>query len=225
MIKKLTLFNGPQGHGDGRTVSELLAALSLDQYNKLIGFAKYRLRIVTTSRSLQGCLAGLQGEELVAQAVLKLQLGELNPALGRHLKARNRSSLDGFIACLKGVIESDLNHLACQARSRYEHLPVGDSESEPGYFEPEALEDAQGYLSRRDLHQVLFHRLRKRLARKPDLLEVVRDWEERFLEDYRVGNGEDDVNLVHRVRRLAREILAELSAEFLPALDGREMLL
>ena len=63
----------------------------------------------------------------------------------------------------------------------------------------------------------------KRIARQPALLEVVRDWEARFLEDWRIGGEGQDPRLVHRVRLLAQEILKELSAELSPVPDGREM--
>jgi len=225
VIENLTPLNGPQANGDGHTVSALLTALPTDQYNKLVGFARYRLRALTTSALLQHWLGPLEAEEVVAQAVVKLELGEADPSMGRHLKAKNRANPQAFIACVKGVIESDLNHLVRQAYRRPEHVSLGNPDAEPGCIEPAAPEDVQAQLSRRDLHRVLFHKLYERIARQPALLEVVRDWEARFLEDWRIGSEGQDPRLVHRVRQLAQEILDELSTEFSPVPDGREMLL
>ena len=86
-------------------------------------------------------------------------------------------------------------------------------------------EDTYRLLSRRDLHRVLFAQLHQRIRSQPALLAVVQDWERRFLHDDRLGEGQN-TNLIYRVRVLAREILAELAAEFAPApCDGKEMLL
>ncbi|HXP60434.1 MAG TPA: hypothetical protein VN829_08085 [Dongiaceae bacterium] len=223
MIENLTPLNGPQASGDGHTVFALLTALSTDQYKKLVGFARYRLRKLTISARLQQWLGPLEAEELVAQAVLRLEMGEANPSLGRHLKPQNRANTEAFLACLKGVIESDLNHLVRQAHSRPEHVRLGDADAEPGCVEPAELDDPERLLWRRDLHRVLFRKLYERIARQPALLEVVRDWETRFLEDWRIGGEGHDPHLVYRVSQLAQEILQELSAEFSPAPDGSEM--
>ena len=41
------------------SVEELLSALSEEQYHRIIGFARFRLRAATNSRWLQQCLAGV----------------------------------------------------------------------------------------------------------------------------------------------------------------------
>ena len=159
MIENLTPLNGPQASGDGHTVFALLTALTTDQYKKLVGFARYRLRKLTTSARLEQWLGPLEPEQLVAQAVLRLELGEAHPSLGRHLKPKNRVNTQAFLACVKGVIESDLNHLVRQAHRRPEHLPLGDADAEPGCVEPAELDDTERLLWRRDLCRVLFRKL------------------------------------------------------------------
>lgn len=226
IVKKyLTTNSGPQNDGDAYTVSELLSALSTQHINNLTGFARLRIRSVTSSAWLQGCLAITEPEDLVAEALLKLKLGEENPSLGRHLQPHSRASMTSFLAAVKGIICSDLDHLVREARTRYQHLPVGDSDADLGEVEPAVTEDTYRLLSRRDLHRVLFAQLHQRIRSQPALLAVVQDWERRFLHDDRLGEGQN-TNLIYRVRVLAREILAELAAEFAPApCDGKEMLL
>ena len=210
---------------DGYSVEELLSALSEEQYHRLIGFARFRLRAATNSRWLQQCLGATDAEDLVHQALLKLHLGEDNPSLGRHLKARNRVSMKAFIACVIGVISSDVYNLVNEARHRHEHAFVGDPEQEPGAVEPAESQDAQDLLSRRDLHRVFFKRLYQRIKNQPALLAVVQDWEQRFYDDDRIGSTGINRDLVYRVRQLAREVIADFG-ELRPAIHaGKEMLL
>jgi hypothetical protein len=223
--KTITPPIGRPEDGAVPTATELLAALTLDQYHKLVGFARYRLRAVIRSRHLRHCLATLEPEDLVAEAVLKLELGDHDPTLGRHLPPEYRTDPARFLACLKGIIESDLNHLATAARTRYPELPVGDPEEQPDYVDPPSPEDPHATLSRRDLHVVLFQKLYQRIEHQPALLTVVRDWEARFYDDARIGSGEADHNRVERVRRLARAVLQELSVEPDRRQEGRELLL
>lgn len=209
-----------------RSVQDLLSALSNEHYRKLIGFARVRLRKSTDSHCLQQCLAVVDAEDLVHQAILKLYLGDEDPSLGRHLQACHRTSMAGFLACVKGIIASDLNTLVCEAPNRYEHEFIGDPEQEPGAVEVSGKENVHDLASRRDLQRVLFKKLYSRIQNQPSLLAVVEDWERRFLDDERVGSEGADRNLVFRVRELAREIIADLAAEFSPSVeDGREMLL
>jgi len=224
--KLITPKIGPQMMGDAYTVSDLLAALSTEQFNKLIGFARLRLRAVTRSLELRGCLASTDPEDLVAEAFLKLKLGEDNPSLGRHLKARNRTSTEAFLESVRGIINSDLDHLVQEAKARYLHLPVGDVDNEPGAVDPAAPEDTYQLLSRRDLQQVLFAKLYQSIRNQPALLGIVRDWEVRFLDDDHIGAEGQNASMVHRVRQFAREILAELAVELSPTPgDGKEMVL
>ena len=162
---------------------------------------------------------------MVAEAVLKLQLGESNPSLGRRLKPRHRANMASFLVATKAIIGSDIAHLVRAARHRYHHLHVSHDETESDAVDPAAAENPYQLLSRRDLHRVLFEQIYKRIRRKHGLLAVIRDWESRFLCDDRIGARGLDSNLVHRVRKLAREILADLAAEFSSAGgDGREIL-
>lgn len=208
------------------TATELLAALTSKQYDKLVGFARYRLWALIQSQHLQHCLATLRPEDLVAEAVLKLELGDQDPSLGRHVSPEYRSDPERFLACIKGIIESDLNHLATAARTRYPELPVGDPEVEPGTVDPAAPEDTYAVLSRRDLHQVLFRQLYARIHRQPALLAVVQDWEQRFPDGDRIGHGEQQPRRVLRVRLLVQEILHELSTELEAGwARGRELVL
>jgi hypothetical protein len=223
--KNLTAKIGPRKSGGAYSVSELLAVFSHEDYMNLVRFARARLRSATSSSWLQGRLAGTEPEDMVAEAVLKLQLGENNPFLGRRLKPCHRANMKSFLGATKAIIGSDITHLVGAARHRYQHVHVSHNEAEADAVDPAATEDPYELLSRRDLHHVLFDQLYMRIRRKRGLLAVVRDWESRFLCDNRIGARGLNSNLVHRVRKLAREILAELAAEFSSAGgDGREIL-
>jgi hypothetical protein len=223
----IPINNGLGENSDGNSVTELLSALSEDQYRRLVGFTRLQLRATANTRWLNQCLAIIDGEDLVHEAILKLYLGEHDPSLGRHLKPRNCASMDSFLACVKGVISSDLYNLVHEARNRIQQQFIGDSEIEEGAVEPIDPIDAHDLLSRRDLHRVFFKKLYKRIENQPSLLSVVRDWEERALDDDRIGRaGMNRLNrdLVCRVRQLAREIISDLAGDITPAHDeGKEM--
>ncbi len=222
---KLTHQIGREENGTVKTVTELLAALTPQQYQHLVGFARLRIRARIQSRAVQRCLALIEPEDLVGEAVLKLELGDQNPALGRHLPPEYRTDLERFLACLRGVIESDLYNLVRLAEHRQEHVPLGDPELESGTVELTTSEDIAALLSRRDVHRVLFQKLHKSLIRQPALREEVQDWGARFLHDDRVGEGEENRDRVYRVRGLAQEFLAELAEELeIAQPTGREMI-
>lgn len=215
-------INGLGENSDGYSVEELLSAVSKEQYDRLVGFARFRLRAATNSRWLQQCLAATDPSDLVHEAIFKLLLGEDNPSLGRHLKSRNRVSMDAFLACVKGVISSDLYNLVHEARNRHEHVFIGDPEQEPGAVELAEPRDTYRMISRKDEHRVFFKKLYQRIENQPALLEVVRQWEERSLDDDRIGDGCLNRDLVCRVRQVAREVIADLGAKLSPRLDDGE---
>ncbi len=223
--KTITTQTGRVENGAVKTVTELLAALTPQQYQHLVGFARLRMRARIQSRAVQRCLALIEPEDLVGEAVLKLELGDQNPALGRHLPPEYRTDLERFLACLRGVIESDLYNLVRLAEHRQEHVPLGDPELEPGTVELTAGENLAALLSRRDVHRVLFQKLHKSLERQPALRKEVQDWAERFLHDDRIGEGEENRDRVYRVRLLAKEFLTELAEELeIAQPTGREMI-
>lgn len=222
----ITSPTGREENGTAKTVTELLAALTPQQYQHLVGFARHRMRARTQSRALQRCLTLIEPEDLVGEAVLKLELGDQNPALGRHLPPEYRTDADRFLACLRGVIESDLYNLVRLAEHRQDHVPLGNPELEPGTVEVTASEDIAALLSRRDVHRVLFQKLHQSLERHPALRAEVQDWGQRFLHDDRVGEGGVNRDRVYRVRRLAQAFLAELAEELeITQPTGREMIL
>ena len=203
-------------HLHGHSIAELLSALEPEHYRQLVGCARRQLHAVQHSDWLRQSLAATGPEDLVQEALLKLQLGTLSPALGRHLQARYRVNLESFLACVKAIMASDLNNLVTAARRR--HRPAKPHQGD--------LPATDGLLSRRDLHRVLFKQLYQRVRKQPALLTVVQDWEQRFLQDDRIGTPGMERNLVFRTRQLAREIIAELAVEISPtAGDGRELLL
>ena len=98
--------------------------------------------------------------------------------------------------------------------SFFSHLPLGDAETEPGVVEvPEPIDQAQ-FLERRDVQRELFARLREQAG--PELRPVIDYWEPNYLADDCIARGEFDRRLVHRVRLLARAILADLAREIQP---------
>ena len=220
LVKKLqSEIIGLGENADGYSVEELLSAVTEEQYHRLVGFARLRLRAGANSRWLRKCLAITDAEELVNQAILKLHLGEHDASLGRHLKARNRGNMEAFVACIKGVMSSDLYNLANAARNRYEQLAIGDPEQESEAIDPADPEDTWELLSRRDLHRVFFKKLYGRIENQPALLAVVRDWEQRAFDDDRIGGMGISRDRVYRVRQLAREVITELGAGVSPRVE------
>jgi hypothetical protein len=218
--------NGLQETGGAYSAAELLAALTPEDYQRLVGFARYRLRTVVTARWLQRHLADTDAEDLVAEALLKIQLGEQDSRLGRRLKPENRATTASFLVGVKGVINSDLSHLLDSARNRCEHLSIGEPETEPGAVNPPDPTDPGRLLLRRDLHRVLFSQLYARAAEQPRLLAVIKEWDQNFLSDNRIARDGHSRKIIYRVRQLAREILRDLEAELsLVTNEGREMLL
>lgn len=223
MKKSLPQPIGLRETANGHSAQELISGISGENYRQLVGFARLRLRAVTRSRWLQRCLAVTDAEDLVDQAILKLLLGERDPSLGRHLRPRNCVDMDAFMACVKGIINSDLNNTISAARNKYEHIFLGNPE-EDGAIEPEDPQNASDLLSRRDLHRVFFKRLYARIENQPSLLIAVKDWEQRSLDDDLIGAPGLNRDHVYRVRQLAREVISELDTSISPALDrGKEL--
>ena len=218
--------SGPQTQ-PGLSLAELFAAISTTtQYQDLVNFARRRLRRLAASHWNKRTLAGLDPEELVAEAVLQVGLGELDPALGRRLSARNRASAGAFVLCLKGIIHSNLGNCLKRVEAGQEYVPIGDEPESPGSVDPADPNDLNALLDRRDLQRVVFERLYRRVAAMPALLPIIQDWEPNFLSANRVGDRTRDRNLDHRVRQLVQEILKELARELAPGtLGGKEMLL
>lgn len=215
------LPNNPNGY----SISELISALTPRHCRLLAGFVRVRLEMKGQSRWLRECLAATTPEDLVQEALLKLLLGEANPSLGRHLQPQYRVNLTVFISAVKSIIASDISNLANAARHRHKHIFIGDPETEPGAVNPPHARDTYGMLSRRDLHHALFKQLYQRIHKQPALLAVVQDWEHNFWQSDRIGGKGANRLLLFRVRKLAREIIAELASEISPQHgDGREML-
>jgi DNA-directed RNA polymerase specialized sigma24 family protein len=226
MINKSRTPTVPSQETGGPSATELLEAITPEQEQQLQAFARRRLRRAANTPWLQRHLAPNSAEDLVQEAKAKVLLGEQFPRVGRRLKPRNRVSVEACLACLRGIMESDLSNLLKVARRRGEHLSVGDSRTEPGTVDPPDPLDPAGNLVRRDLRCVGFARLRERAAAEPDLLPVILQWEEGFLTDDRIAAEELNRKPAHRVRVMFREVLQELAAELSVApVTGKEMLL
>ena len=218
---------GPQPNQQGLPLSELLAAAAEPtQYRDLVGFSRRRLRWLAAAPGNQRSLASLDPEEVVAEAVLQVLLGEMDPRLGRRLSARQRASTRAFLHSLKDIIKSNLSNRLKRVEASQEHLPLGDELEMPGAVDPADPTDVNARLIHRDLQRVIFERLYRAVSAKPALLPAVRDWELDFLNATRIGDRADDRNLSHRLRRLVRGILDDLARELGPGNPGgREMLL
>ena len=218
---------GPQSTQQGLSLSELLAAAAEPtQYRVLVRFARWRVKSLNAVPENKRALAGLNAEDLVAQALLQVSLGGLDPRLGRQLSASNRASIGAFVICLKGIIRSNSTNLLKSVEAGQEHLPLGDELEMPGAVDPADPADLTAQLIRRDLQRVVFERLYRAVASMPALLPAIRDWEQNFLTAGRIGDSGQDRNLDHRLRRLVRGILDDLARELGPGnFDGREMLL
>jgi len=204
---------GLMGAPCGLSVGGFFSALTAESYDSLVRFTKYRLKCMGDTRQAKECLKEIEAEDLVNQALLKLSLGAHAPSLGRRLKAKNLVNLQAFLACVKGVISSDLWNLKNEARNRYEHQPVGDPEHDEDAIDLEEPTDTYVLLSRRDIHRVFFKKLYQRVENKPSLIEVVQNWEARFDDDDGIGGSGLNRDQVSRVRKLAREIMEELMPE------------
>jgi hypothetical protein len=218
---------GPQPTRSGLPLADLLAAAAEpNQYQNLVRFARRRLRWLAAAAENERPLSGLDPEDLVAEAVLQVSLGELNPGLGRRLSARQRASIGAFVHSLKDIIKSNLSNCLKRAEARQEHLPLGNELDMPGSVDPADPADVNVQLVRRDLQRAIFERLYHAVATQPALLPAIQDWEPNFLSATRIGDRADDRNLSHRLRRMVRGILNDLAHELGPGnLGGREMLL
>jgi hypothetical protein len=86
-MKTLTsLIVGLRDCAGGYSTGELFSALTEDQHNGLVGFARYHLKSRDGTQGLKEWLKQIEPEEITNQALLKLALGETEPSLGRQLK-------------------------------------------------------------------------------------------------------------------------------------------
>ena len=217
---------GPQPNEQGLPLNELLAAAAEPtQYQGLVRFARWRLKSLNAVPENKRALAGLDAEDLIAQALLQVSFGGLDPRLGRQLSASNRASIGAFVIGLKGIIRSNSTNLLKSVEAAQEHLPLGDESEMPGAVDPADPTDLNAQLIRRDLQRVVFERLYRAVGSMPALLPAIREWEQNFLSAGRIGDSGQDRNLDHRLRRLVRGILDDLARELGPHnLGGREML-
>jgi hypothetical protein len=222
-------FNGErqQPTEPGLPLDELLAAAAAPtQYRELVRFARLRLKRLAAAPENQRPLAGLDPEDLVAEAVLQVSLGELDSKLGRRLAHHNRASTAAFVLCLKGIIRSNLSNCLRRTEAQHEHLPLGEELETPGSAEPADPAELNAQLAHRDLQRVVFERLYRAVGAKPALLPAIQDWEPNFLNSSRIGDRAGDSNLSHRLRGLVRAILDDLARDLGPSNPGgREMLL
>ena len=225
MGKNLMTSTGlPDGETE-YTVSDLLAALSPQQNEKLINFARLRLDRVTRLSSSKEYLATLEPEELVSRTIAKVLIGEKDAKAGRRLSARNRASTEEFLRSLQGILNSDLANLVRCAEARHPHVRL-DQDTAEGSWGLMDLESPEVLTARRDLQDVVFVRLYQRAADMPELWPIIRAVEQGFLHDSSLAKDEPNRGLVYRVRLLVREVLRELAREFGgPEATGKEMLL
>lgn len=216
---------GPQG-GVLPTALELISALTEAQYQQLHRFAAKRLQRLAGSPGRQRLRGMLSSGDLVNQAIEKVLLGDQHPGKGRALSARNRQSLGAFLACLTGIINSDLSTLVNSAEARCEHLPMPPEGEAPLTTLDTDRSDPLVNLERQDLKEELFLRLHQETQDRPELRPIIDHWETHYLEDHRIARRDFDRRQVWRLRQMARAILAELAREVQPASpSGMEMLL
>jgi hypothetical protein len=215
-----------QSSSSRSTAAELLASLTEQQHNYLIAFAAKRLQRLRGNAPWQRILACVAPEDCVNRSIEKVLLGDTHPKKGRTLAAHNRASLDAFLACLTGIINSDLSHLISSTEAQCEHVPV-QTEAETSHGVELAEEwNPSVALELQDLKEALFSRLRQVVSKRQALCPIIDSWEASFLADHRIPNQGFDRRLVWEVRRLARDILTDLARELTPgAPTGMEMLL
>ena len=172
------------------------------------------MRRVAGAPGMDRFLAGAEPDDFVNAALEKVLLGDSYPNQGRRLSARNRQSAQAFMSCLKGIINSDLSNAINGAEASISHLPLGDTETEKGVVEAPEPIDPGRLLEDRDCKRELFTRLREQAG--PELQPVIDAWEPNYLSADGIAHGEFDRRLVHRVRLLAREIMADFTKEVRP---------
>lgn len=225
MSKNIMTNKGLPDKETGYTVFELLAALSPQQNERLVHFARLRIERLAGTGVAQDCLARVEPEELVSRTIAMVLIGEKDAKAGRRISERSRASTEAFLRSLQAIINSDLANLVRRAQARHPHVQL-DHETGDGSCSLVERETPGALAARRDLQEVIFAKLYQRAASEPKLLPVIRSAEEGFLHDERLANAEPDRGLVYRVRMMVRQILRELAQEFSgPEATGKEMLL
>ena len=123
---------GPSPLQDGRpyqTLSEAVAALTPQHHLWLARLASRRLRRLRTHPGLARYLAGKEPDELVDDAIQRLQTGS------RRTKPKHLASLQAFLNHLQNVINSLANNYTRHAEPHIEHAPLGEVEEEGPYVE------------------------------------------------------------------------------------------
>ena len=202
-----------------------MAGLTEAQRQRLLSFAQRRLRRLLTTPWAQRLLAITSPEDILEETYRKVLSRERDPRDGRALPASSLRSIPTFIHGLESIINSEVSNWVNLAEITFLHEEL-DMQNDDGGCVVLADPDWPRTLMRRDLHRVLFARLRRKAAAEPGLLPILDYWEPRFLDADRIAGPEFDKNLVQRVRQLARKVLWELATEAEPhAVDGRDMLL
>lgn len=225
-MQKQACNNGPHETDSALpTVLQIVTALTESQHQALRDFASKRIRRLSRSPGMARYLAGHAPDDLVNSALEKLLLGDVNPKQGRKLAAKHRHDPELFLQCVMGIINSNLSNAVNSAEFSFPHLPLENSDEDPASVELPDPTDWARQLENRDVQRELFVRLRQQSP--PELQPIINAWEPSALSDDSIARGEFDRRQVHRVRVLAREILAKLSMEMQPATlpTGMEMLM
>ena len=208
------------------SASKLLDNLTEVQHRHLRAFAARRLGRLVFAAAWPRILARTSPDDLVHRAVEKVLDGERNPRQGRTLSARDRASTDAFVACLTGIINSELSHLICSAEARYGHVSAQTGEeTSDDVVEVADPRNLRTTVELRDLKVALFRNLRAATVDRPKLWPIIDAWETVFLEDLRIPTTGFDRRLVSELRELARGIYTRLTRAARPkAPKGVEML-
>ncbi len=179
---------------------------------RLRSFAARRLRTASRLPNAARLLDLLEPDDLIGIALEKVLSRRRCLPEAHQLGRLHSSRLDCFTNALRSVINSEISNLTTRAEARTQHLRI-DVPGGLSTLMPNHPTDLYAELNLRDLHRLLFPRLRSWAARKPDLLLVIQAWEEVFLDADRIPDPLRNRKRVLLVRQRARQILVQLVAE------------
>jgi hypothetical protein len=158
------------------SVEAALATVTIEQWQHLAKLAEYLLQRLRQDFRMARYLVGIRGEEIVASAVLAIQLGVESPGTGRAVKGRHLQNSDEFFHHLRLIIRSAVDNFRRHAQSHLRHEPIGLEEPGGVFCDPLDPMDLEKELAVRDLLRVLLPRVRRDLKNRPKDLAYFQTW-------------------------------------------------
>jgi hypothetical protein len=203
-------------------IQTAIAVVPARRWRELAKFAEYLLARLKADPRLAGYLAGVEGEDIVASAVLAMQLGKTGKK-GRKPRCRDIKDEESFLRYAKSVIRSTCDNYRRHPQA-WLRVSSGTVEREIAFWLAESADDWQR-LELRDLFAVLVARAQRDVTGKGQLA---------VLNAYALTGGGDALMPAafqskftrHQVRKVLRHHLRKLTAEDLGIENptGRELI-